>query len=227
MLLAAGLGSRMRPLTDTLPKSLVRVAGQALIDHALDRFADAGVEHCVVNLHHLGPLVRAHLAGRTRPWLMFSDETDQLLETGGGVAKALPYLGTTPFFVANADALWRDGPEQLALCRLAVAWDDACMDALLLLIPIAAAHGYDGRGDFHLAISGRPERGNGNAPYVFTGVQILHPRLFKSAPVGAFSLNILYDRAAGEERLAAIVHDGIWFHVGTPAHVTIAECQLA
>ncbi|KAF0117353.1 MAG: nucleotidyltransferase [Rhodospirillaceae bacterium] len=231
MVLAAGLGRRMGPLTDVLPKPMVRVAGRALIDHALDRLAEAGVGCCVVNLHHWAPLLREHLAERTRPRLVFSDETAQLLETGGGVAKALPLLGEEPFFVANADALWRDGPEP-ALHRLAAVWDEGTMDALLLLVAVGAAHGYDGEGDFHLAPAGpagRPERraAGTTAPYVFGGVQILHPRLFAGAPAGAFSLNVLYDRAGRAGRLKALVHDGAWFHVGTPAHVALAESGLS
>jgi len=227
IVLAAGLGRRMRPLTDVLPKALVQVAGRALIDHALDRFAEAGVGFCVVNLHHFAPLLQAHLAERTRPLLAFSDETDQLLETGGGVAKVLPLLGAEPFFVANADALWQNALEP-ALHRLAATWDDEAMDALLLLVAVGAAYGYEGNGDFHLTPDGRLERrAEGTAaPYVFGGVQILHPRLFTGAPAGAFSLNILYDRAARAGRLKGLVHEGPWFHVGTPAHVTLAESRL-
>ncbi len=230
MVLAAGLGRRMRPLTDTLPKPMVQVAGRALIDRVLDHFAAAGVEQCVVNLHYLAPLLRTHLAGRTRPRLLFSDETEGVLETGGGVAKALPLLGQAPFFVANADALWCDGQNRLTLHRLAVAWDEAGMDALLLLVPMAEAHGYDGRGDFRLGAASRPERcitgdRSGDGLYVFAGVQILHPRLFVDAPAGALSLKVLYDRAEKAGRLAALVHDGVWCHVGAMVHVAVAEAQ--
>lgn len=226
MLLAAGLGRRMRAVSDRLPKPLIEVGGRTLIDRALDRFADAGVGRTVVNLHHKGALIEAALARRVAPEILFSPEPE-LLETGGGVAAALGLLGGTPFFVANSDALWLNGPED-ALHRLAAAWDEGNMDGLLLLYPLARTGAYDGPGDFFLTQEGRLTRRGAAAvaPFLFTGVQILHPRLFEGAPGGAFSLNVLYDRALAEGRLYGLVHDGAWFHVGTPAGLAEAEDAL-
>jgi MurNAc alpha-1-phosphate uridylyltransferase len=228
MALAAGLGLRLRPITDARPKPLVEVGGRAMLDHALDRLEAAGIEDCVVNLHHLGAMIRAHLAGRVRPRILFSDESDARLETGGGVAKALPLLGRDPFFVVNADIVWFDGPQGSALARLTGLWDDARLDALLLLTPRATAFGYEGPGDFRLDDRGRPSRRGeaAEAPYVFAGVQILSPRLFAAAPPGAFSLNLLYDRALARGRLGAALHDGRWFHVGTPQALADANAIL-
>lgn len=223
MVLAAGLGTRLRPLTDTVPKPLVPVAGQTLLDWALDRLADAGVGRAVVNLHHLGDKIEAHLKDRAQPKIAFSREAERL-ETGGGVAQALPMLGAGPFFAVNADVLWLNGPGD-ALGRLARHWDDETMDGLLLLHETVFAFGYDGDGDFFVDADGRlkrrPEREL--APYLFTGVQILHPRLFKDAPAGMFSLNVLYDRAIEQGRLYGLIHDGEWFHVGTAEGLAEAE----
>ncbi len=226
MVLAAGLGKRMRPITDTIPKPMVEVAGRTMIDHALDRFAAVGVRDIVVNLHHLGARLEAHLANRRDLRITLSPEAE-LLETGGGVANALPLLGAEPFYVANADIIWFDGATP-ALARLAQAWADDKMDALLLLQRTVTAHGYDGPGDFFLDPLGRATRRHGGAvaPYVFAGVQILHPRLFKDAPAGAFSLNVLYNRAEESGRLWGVAHDGLWFHVGTPDSIAPAEAEL-
>ncbi|WP_147163017.1 nucleotidyltransferase family protein [Pararhodospirillum oryzae] len=229
MVLAAGLGTRMRPLTDSVPKPLVRVQGKPLIDWALDRLEEAGVSEAVVNLHHLPQMLRCHLAQRTTPpRLVFSDETHARLETGGGVRHALPLLGDDPFFVVNTDVIWLNGA-RLALARMAEAWDPETMDALLLLHPLASAYGYDGKGDFLMDPVGRLERRQPGlmAPFIFTGVQILHPRLFEGTPEGPFSLNLLYDRALSEGRLGAIAHDGEWFHVGTPQALKYTERTLS
>ncbi len=223
MVLAAGLGTRMRPLTDSLPKPLVAVAGETLIDRILDRLVETGVERVVVNLHHKADQLAQHLARRTRPQIVESRE-DTLLETGGGVRNALPLLGEGPFFVVNGDILWRNG-KRSALERLAAAWDDDRMDGLLLLQRTVSAVGYDGRGDFMLGQDGtirRPKQGE-IPPYLYAGLQILHPRLFADAPEGAFSLNRLYDRAAEAGRLGGILHDGEWYHVGTPQALAEAE----
>jgi MurNAc alpha-1-phosphate uridylyltransferase len=227
MILAAGLGLRMRPVTETLPKPLVEVGGRTLLDRTLDRLDDAGVDKVVVNLHHLGSLIETHLAQRQKPAIEFSPEAE-LLETGGGVAKALPLLGDEPFWVANGDVLWLDGPGS-ALGRLATAWDDARMDGLLLLHESVNAYGYQGRGDFLADPLGRLVRRPESqvTPFLFTGVQILHPRLFASAPMGPFSLNHLYDRAIAAGRLYGVVHDGEWFHVGTPEGLIEAEAYLS
>ena len=228
MVLAAGLGTRLRPLTLTVPKCLVKVGGKPLIDHTLDKLAIAGVARAVVNLHHLPDPVRAHLAGRASPAITFSDETDRLLETGGGLVRALPLLGDAPFLSVNADILWRDFNGN-ALHRLARHWTDETMDALLLLQATIGAIGYGGMGDFTMATDGRLSRRDSRviAPFVFTGVQILHPRLFRDAPQGPFSLNILYDRAASAGRLHGIRHDGDWMDCGTPDALAAAEQALA
>lgn len=232
MVLAAGLGLRMMPITKTLPKPLVKVAGKPLIDWAIDRLEEAGVKLVVVNLHHLGPLVRSRLDQRRLekprgPEILYSVEP-QLLETGGGAALALPMLGNRPFYVINSDALWLDGACP-ALFRLANAWNGRRMDGLLLLHPVANAHGYEGKGDFILDHSGtlarRPEKQK--APYLFTGTQILHPHLFKDAPKGPFSLNVLYDQAIANGRLHGLVHDGEWLHIGTRQGLAGAEQFLA
>jgi MurNAc alpha-1-phosphate uridylyltransferase len=214
MVLAAGLGLRMRPITEHTPKPLVEVAGRTMLDRALDHLAVAGVTELVVNTHWLADKIATHLSGR--PGIHLSHE-EVLLETGGGVAKALPHLGDAPFYVVNSDIIWTDGATP-ALKRLAEAWDDSRMDALLLMQRTATAMGYDGDGDFFLDAAGIPRRRRNRevAPLLFSGVQILSPRLFRDAPEGKFSLNILYDRALEEGRLFGIVHDGRWYHVGTP-----------
>lgn len=216
MVLAAGLGLRMRPLTDTRPKPLIEVAGRALLDWALARVTGAGVTSAVVNTHYLGEQIAAHLKDRPAPAITLSPE-DPVLETGGGIEAALPHLGDEPFFVCNSDGLWLDG-ETNALTRLAQAWDDAAMDGLLLVHDPARALGYDGPGDFTLDDAGRlsRRRDGDQGALVFTGVQLLHPRLFDGAPGGAYSLNVLYNRALAQGRLFGLVHDGEWFHVGTP-----------
>jgi MurNAc alpha-1-phosphate uridylyltransferase len=225
MVLAAGLGMRMRPLTDDRPKPLVRLAGQTLLDRALDRLSAAGVESVVVNMHYRFEMIRDHLHGRDG--ILLSHEEERL-ETGGGVARALPQLGPDRFFVVNSDAVWRDGP-QPALARLADAWDDARMDALLLLQPVGKAEGYAGAGDYHHLENGSlRRRGEGEtAPFLFAGVQILHPRLFEGAPDGPFSLNLLYDAAQESGRLFGLEHAAEWFHVGTPEDLTRTEARLA
>ncbi len=215
MVLAAGLGLRMRPITDRIPKPMVTVAGSTMLDRAIAHLRAAGVERIVVNLYWKGEVIRRHLAKQDD--IIFSDESDALLETGGGVARALPLLGDHPFFVANGDIVWFNGVRP-ALQRLTEAWDDERMDALLLMQRTPSAHGYEGPGDFFLDPLGRPRRRGERevAPYLFAGVQILHPRLVRDAPEGPFSLNLLYDRALAARRLFGLVHDGEWYHVGTP-----------
>jgi len=225
MVLAAGLGKRMRPITARTPKPLIEVAGRALLDRALDRFAAAGISTVVVNTHHLAGQVAAHLDRRTDLDLRRSHEP-VLLETGGGVLQALPLLAPGPFAVANSDALWTDG-EEPALARLAAAWDHATMDGLLLILPRKHAPD-DMAGDFHLEADGRlRRRRETTAPYVFIGVQLLHERLFAGAEPGVFSLNVLYDRALAAGRLFGLVHDGGWYHVGTPDQLAAADAALA
>jgi MurNAc alpha-1-phosphate uridylyltransferase len=233
MVLAAGLGLRLRPLTENCPKPLIELADRTLLDRALDHMVAAGVTRVVINLHYLGHMIEAHLASRSTPSIDFSREDDLLLETGGGVTKALRLLGPAPFYVVNADVTWTDGKSP-ALRRLAAAWQEDNMDALLLLHPVATATGYDGVGDYlcDQAMEGSTDgqagqltrrRDLASAPYVFTGVQMLHRRLFTDAPSGPFSLTRLYDKAEKAGRLYGIVHEGDWHHIGTPAGLTEAE----
>ncbi len=228
MVLAAGLGKRMRPLTATRPKPLVAVAGVTLLDRALDHLAVAGVAQAVVNVHYFAAQVEAHLAGRTAPAVTLSDERALLLETGGGVAKALPLLDADPFYVVNSDNLWIDGSIN-TLHLLAQRWDSAVMDALLLVVPLARASGYEGRGDFTMTPDGqlgrRAERRI--APYVFSGVQLLAKHLFDGEPVEPFSMWRVWSKALAAGRLFGVVHGGPWFHVGTPAAVGATETLLA
>jgi len=227
MVLAAGLGRRMRPLTDTLPKPLVTVGGKALIDHALDRLAEAGVATAVVNVHHLADLIEAHLRRRQAPRIVISDERAALLDTGGGVVKALPLLGAAPFFHVNSDTLWVDGVKA-NLPRLAAAFDADAMDALLLMAPTITSVGYAGRGDFAMASDGRLRRRGERevVPFVYAGVAVLAPALFADAPGGAFSLNLLFDRAIAAGRLYGLRLDGVWMHVGTPEAIAAAEAAI-
>ena len=224
MVLAAGLGLRLRPITLSTPKPLVGVAGRAMLDRALDHLAIAGVQEMVVNTHWLADAIKEHLADRSD--ISLSHEAE-LLETGGGVAKALPLLGHEPFYVVNSDIIWTDG-DVPALRRLAMAWRDADMDALLLLQPTKTAVGYEGKGDFFINAADVPRRRVDPeiAPLLFSGIQILHPRLFEGCPSGKFSLNVLYDRALAEGRLFGMVHDGGWFHVGTPDALPQVEALL-
>ena len=227
LLLAAGLGTRLRPITDTLPKPLIPVAGRSLLDRCLDRLVEAGVTRAVVNIHWLGEKIRDHLRQRHDIAITISDESDLLLETGGGIARALPLLGDAPFIAVNADLIWRDSNHN-SLHDLAAAFDPAAMDAILLLQPRERATGYGGPGDFERDQAGRLIR-RGSKPqasFVYTGVQILHPRLFASCPEGPFSLNLLYDDAIAAGRLHGIVHDGDWMDVGTHDGLAAAEALL-
>jgi MurNAc alpha-1-phosphate uridylyltransferase len=226
MVLAAGLGKRMRPLTDTLPKPLVEVAGRSLIDRVFDRLIAAGVTRIVVNLHHHRAILEAHVAKRRDAEFVLSPEAE-LLETGGGVLHALPLLGDAPFFCANADVLWFDGATP-ALARMADAWAAQRPQALLLMNSAAAARGYEGRGDYFMDGFGRARRRQGNqiAPFVYAGVQILTASCFAGQEPGRFSLNRVYDAAEAADGLVGIAHDGLWFHVGTPESVAETEFEL-
>jgi len=228
IVLAAGLGTRMRPYNGHLPKPLVPVAGKSLIDYGLDRLADAGVERAVVNVHHLADAVERHLASRHRPRIIISDERAGLLGTGGGIARALPKLGIAPFFLVNSDTLWLDGAKP-NFARLADHFDAAAMEALLLLAPTAGSLGYEGRGDYTMLADGRLERRTGETlvPFIYAGAAILSPALFADVPQGAFALTRLFDRAAADGRLFGLPLDGVWMHVGTPEAVTAAEAALA
>lgn len=228
LVLAAGLGKRMRPLTATRPKPLVRVAGKALIDHSLDRIAAAGIGHVVVNSHYLADALEAHLRGGQWPFtITISDERAQLLETGGALVRAAPLLTGDPFLVVNSDNIWIDGPGD-TIHQLARQWDNARMDALLLLVRHSSAVGHGGRGDFHLTPRGVISRRRAGrvAPFVYTGIQLVSRRLLADAPAGPFSTNILWDRAIAAGRLFGMAHQGQWFEVGTPGAIPPTEAAL-
>jgi MurNAc alpha-1-phosphate uridylyltransferase len=227
MVLAAGLGTRMRPFNGQVPKPLVRVGGKALIDYALDRLADANVERAVVNVHHLADQIERHLASRQRPTIVFSDERAALLGTGGGVVQAMPQLGDAPFFHINSDTIWIDGVTP-NLKRLAAVFDPARMDALLLLAPTTSSIGYGGRGDFAMAPDGRlSRRGERDVvPFVYSGAAILTPAFFAGVPAGPSSMSPLFDRAIENERLFGMRLEGMWMHVGTPDAVEAAEAAI-
>ena len=227
MVMAAGLGKRMRPLTATQPKPMVRVAGKPLIDHTLDRLAEAGVGKAVVNVHYLADALEAHMLTRRAPAVTISDERSELLETGGGMIKALPHL-PDPFFCLNSDNIWLDGPRN-ALAELSCRWDAETMDALLLVVPHARAMNFDGKGDFHLDGMGRiTRRKSGHiAPFIYTGIQVVSHRLLRDAPAGRFSTNVLWNRAQEEGRLYGLPFTGLWFEVGTPQAIRPTEALLA
>jgi N-acetyl-alpha-D-muramate 1-phosphate uridylyltransferase len=224
MVLAAGLGVRMRPLTDRMPKPLVRVAGRALLDHGLDKLGDAGVSEAVVNVHYLPDQIIDHVAARARPRVIISDERHEVLGTGGGVVKALPSLGRTPFFLVNADTMWIDGVRP-NLVRLSEVFDPAHMDILLLMAPTTSSIGYGGRGDYAMLPDGalRKRREHQVVPFVYAGAAVMSPSLFADAPTGDFSLTKMFVRANEQERLFGLRLDGVWMHVGTPDAVHAAE----
>ena len=227
MVLAAGLGKRMRPITDTMPKPLVKIAGKALIDWGLDALAEAGVESAVVNVHYLPDQLVSHVSGRAKPAIEISDERDALLDSGGGILRALPKLGSSPFFVLNADTFWIDG-EDSSLRRLALAWNDTEMDILLMLARLDQATGHSGGTDFLLASDGRLARAKGDPQgLIYAGAAIVHPRIFADAPTGAHSLNVEFDRALAAGRLYGMVLDGDWITVGTPDAIAPAEAAVA
>ncbi|MEM9030156.1 MAG: nucleotidyltransferase family protein [Pseudomonadota bacterium] len=229
MVLAAGLGRRMRHLSQTRPKPLTPLAGRTLLDRVLDRLTAAGVQDVVVNVHYMAEQIEHAVANRDsqRPRISISDERDDLLDTGGGVVRALPQLGPKPFFIHNSDSVWWQGLGD-NLVDMARAWEAEQMDTLLMLAPTATAIGYDGRGDFLLDAGGqiqrRPERED--APFVFTGVSLAHPRLFDDAPTGAFSLNWAWNRAIDANRAYGFRMSGVWMHVGTPEALAEAETLL-
>ncbi len=228
MVLAAGKGTRMRDLASERPKPLIKVKDTPLIDGVLDRVSAAGIRKVVVNVHHFAGMLRDHLVSRQEPEIAISDESDQLLDTGGGVARALEHFGGRPFFVLNADVLWLDGRAN-TLSRLAQRWSDEEMDALLLMCFTVNAIGYEGLGDFMMADDGQLSRREEQcvAPFAFSGIQVLHPRLFDAVPDGVFSLNRLWDKAESKGRLFGLTHEGAWMHVGTPEGVSAAEDVLS
>ena len=224
MVLAAGLGVRMRPLTDNMPKPLVQVAGRALLDHVLDKLGDAGVSEAIVNVHYLPDQIIDHVASRKRPRVVISDERDKVLGTGGGVVRALPLLGNTPFFHVNADTMWIDGVRP-NLARLAEAFDPARMDILLLMAPTTSSIGYGGSGDYAMLPDGalRKRKEHQVVPFVYAGVAVMSPSIFADAPRNEFSLTKMFDSANAQERLFGLRLDGVWMHVGTPDAVQAAE----
>jgi MurNAc alpha-1-phosphate uridylyltransferase len=226
MVLAAGLGKRMRPLTASQPKPLVRVAGKPLIDHALDRLAEAGVAKAVVNVHYLADALEAHVTVRAAPVVTVSDERELLLETGGGMVNAQVLL-PDPFFCINSDNIWLEGPKDV-FHDLSDAWDPERMDALLALVPHLGAHNFRGKGDFGMDTTGRVSRRRSGriAPFIYTGIQLVSHRLLRDAPAGPFSTNVLWDRAIEEGRLYGIAFTGQWFEVGTPQAIPATEAAL-
>lgn len=229
MVMAAGLGKRMRPLTATRPKPLIDVAGRNLLDRALDGVAAAGIEHAVVNAHYFADQIEAAVKSRRQPVRIdVSDERALLLETGGGIAKALPLIRGSSFFTINADNLWIDGAQD-TLRLIAARWNPAEMDALLLLVPLARANGYDGRGDFHMDGMGClvPRGGLKVAPFVYSGIQIISRHLFDGEPIEPFTMWRAWHKAQAQGRMFGLSHPGLWFHVGTPASIGETEALLA
>ena len=227
MVLAAGLGTRMRPLTLDRPKPLVEVAGRTMVDHCLDKLADAGVARAVVNVHHFPGMVKDHLRARTAPAVSISDESGQLLETGGGMVNALPLLAADPFFCINSDNLWVDGPQDV-FRQLSAAWKPAAMDALLLLVPHTRAANHKGKGDFHMDGAGRItlRRSGRIAPFIYSGIQLVSQRLLRDAPLGPFGTMLLWKRAMAEGRLYGVSHLGLWYEVGSPEAIAPTEEAL-
>ena len=227
LVLAAGVGQRMRPLTNSVPKPLVRLGGRPLIDHVLDRLTESGIAEAVVNVHYLPDLIEAHLRGRTAPRIAISDEREQLLDTGGAVKKTLHLLGHDGFLLHNSDSVWIEN-QGATLTRMIDAWNPHEMDSLLLLAPVASSLGYSGRGDFSVGDNGevRRRRKDETVPFIFAGASINHPRLFADCPDGPFSVNLMWDRALNAGRLVSIVLDGTWMHIGTPAALEEAERRL-
>lgn len=229
MVLSAGLGTRMAPANNTVPKPLVRLNGKALIDHVLDRHTEAGIARVIVNVHHKADVIEAHLRGRRRPTIEISDERDKLLDTGGGVKKALPRLGGGVFLIHNADSVWIEGVGS-NLARLMQCWDGERMDCLMMLALASHSLGYQGRGDFAFESDGRIRRRRVEqemVPFAFTGVSLAHPRLFEGSPDGAFSLNAVWDAAIAAGRAYGLRMEGTWMHVGSPDALAQAEQRLA
>ncbi len=228
MILAAGLGTRMRPLTDTQPKPLLRVALRTLIDHAIDRVVEARASRVVINIHYLAPQIRDHLASRRDAEIIFSDETDQLLDTGGGLTKAAALLGPDPVYVLSSDSIWTGAPPLQTLAR---AWDGDAMDVLMLMARVERAIAYTRAGDYRLAASGSVRtpirrREAPTAPFVFTSAQILHPKTFATHPPGPYSQREIWDDLEATGRLKAVIHDGDWVDVGTPEGLDAATAAV-
>ena len=228
MIMAAGFGTRMRPLTNKIPKPLVKVQGRALIDHVMDRLVEAGVKTIVVNIHYMGDQIKAHVEKRKDVEIVISDETETILDSGGGIFKALPHFKGEPFFHANADTVWVEGASH-ALERLKAAWDPYHMDALMLLAPTVSTVCYDGRGDFMMDAEGRLSRvPEGRiSPFVWMSMEIVHPCLFDGMQSGKFSINPLWDKAIARGRLFGQRLDGVWMHIDRPEAIRQSEEYLA
>jgi N-acetyl-alpha-D-muramate 1-phosphate uridylyltransferase len=224
MVFAAGLGQRMRPITEKIPKPLIKVGGKALIDHCLDRLAEAGVERAIVNVHYLADQIEAHLAEREAPKILISDERDKLLDQGGGIKRALSILGDDPFLLCNTDAFWLEGP-RANVARLAAGWDPARMEVALLVAATVAAVGVDWPGDFTMTSDGRLIRRQERevAPYVYAGLAIVKPSLFRRQEEDIFRLAPIFFEAAEKGRLIGVRGDGVWLHVGYPDAIAEAE----
>ncbi|MDX8525330.1 nucleotidyltransferase family protein [Mesorhizobium sp. MSK_1335] len=227
MVLAAGLGKRMRPITDTMPKPLVKIAGKTLLDWGLDSLEAAGAAKAVVNVHYLSEQIIAHVAGRKAPKVVISDEREALLDSAGGIVQALPLLGDAPFYVVNADTFWIDSGEP-SLERLALAWDATRMDILLMLTDLDSATGHCVGTDFLVAADGALQRSKGDPTgLIYAGAAIIHPRIFKNAPTGSHSLNLYFDKAIAAGRLFGMKMNGSWITVGTPDAIPVAEAAVA
>lgn len=228
MVLAAGLGKRMLPLTERMPKPLVSVGGRTLIDFALDSLSEAGIQKAVINVHHFADMLEVHICGRRTPHILISNEREELLETGGGIKKALPLLGSRPFITFNADSMWIEGTGS-NLERLMASWNPDAMDVLMLLAPLATSIGYNGRGDFAMDPSGRLRRRREaeTVPFVYTGIAIMKPEMAAETPAGPFSANVFYDRAIAKDRLHGLLLDGQWLHIGDPQAIAAAEACMA
>lgn len=228
MVFAAGLGTRMRPITETVPKALIKVAGKTLIDHTLDRFARTGLKTAIVNVHHHADQLEAHLAMRKSPKIIISDERAKLLDQGGAIRKALPLLGEAPFFISNTDSFWVEGPHS-NLERLAARWNPQKMDILLLVATMTNSVGVDWAGDFMMDATGRltPREERRVAPFVYSGVGIIKPELFHAATEDVFRLAPYFHKAAAAGRLYGLRLDGLWFHVGTPQAIEDVERTFA
>lgn len=228
MVFAAGLGTRMRPISDHTPKPLIAVGGKPMLDHMLDRFAAAGVGEAVVNVHYRADQIEAHLAGRSHPHIVISDERERLLDQAGGIAKVLPHLGSAPFFICNTDAFWLEGPRS-NLQALAARWDPAIMDILLLVAATTSSVGVDWPGDFLMEADGRLQRRTERevAPFVYSGIGIVKPELFRDMPPGPQRLSPYFFAAAEKGRLYGQRLEGQWLHVGTPEAIGQAEETIA